>query len=389
MKQKILWLFQLAIRDSRGSRVRLLLFSSATLLGIASLSAINSFRESVSISINRQAKSVLGADLVISSTKKPSAETQSLLDSIGKEKSQECSFASMIYFVKNGDSRLVQVRALEGGFPYYGALETEPTSASLSFRNKKEALVDATVMLQFEMQIGDTIKIGKEFFTIAGRLKKTPGQTGITASVSHVVYIPYSYLETTGLVIRGSRVNYFTYYQFVDGDASLSIKKKWKQRFSQLDLRATTWADSQQDSNESLKELSKFLNMIAFIALLLGCLGVGNSVYVYMKEKINTLSILRCIGASSTDIMWVFLLQIVRNRTNKLFLRCITRYLFTNVNSPFNLQLSTHRCSFLFFSKSIFSIPFTRSSHLYSFLNPSHSKSKKYLPHRIFKVRRI
>ncbi|MDI9357200.1 MAG: FtsX-like permease family protein [Chitinophagaceae bacterium] len=311
MKQKILWLFQLAIRDSRGSRVRLLLFSSATLLGIASLSAINSFRESVSISINRQAKSVLGADLVISSTKKPSAEIQSFLDSIGRKKSQECSFASMIYFVKNGDSRLVQVRALEGGFPYYGALETEPTSASLSFRNKKEALVDATVMLQFEMQIGDTIKIGKEFFTIAGRLKKTPGQTGITASVSPVVYIPYSYLETTGLVIRGSRVNYFTYYQFVDGDASLSIKKKWKQRFSQLDLRATTWADSQQDSNESLKELSKFLNMIAFIALLLGCLGVGSSVYVYMKEKINTLSILRCIGASSTDIMWVFLLQIV------------------------------------------------------------------------------
>ena len=69
-------------------------------------------------------------------------------------------------------SRLVQVRALQGEFPYYGELETSPEDAGKSFRNRKAALVDKTLMLQYNAKPGDSIKVGEVTFEIAGTLLK-------------------------------------------------------------------------------------------------------------------------------------------------------------------------------------------------------------------------
>jgi putative ABC transport system permease protein len=96
----------------------------------------------------------------------------------------------MILFPKNNGTRLVQVRALSGQFPYYGSLETEPVSAANSFRNQQQALVDETLMLQFNAQVGDSIKVGEVTFAIAGKLLNAPGQTGFSSSIAPVVYIP-------------------------------------------------------------------------------------------------------------------------------------------------------------------------------------------------------
>src|SRR5690349_21127045 len=120
------WLLKMAWRDSRRSRSRLLLFVSSIILGIAALVAIYSLGDNMRQEIDRQAASLLGADLEISSNKQVSADIRKLADSLGDRRSEERSFTSMIYFPKNAGSRLVQVRSLGGEFPYYGELETEP-----------------------------------------------------------------------------------------------------------------------------------------------------------------------------------------------------------------------------------------------------------------------
>ena len=116
----------------------------------------------------------------------PSPKITNLVDSLKGQQSKELSFASMIFFPKNSGTRLAQIRALEGHFPYYGELETEPASAGKTFRNKKEVLVDQTLMLQYQAKVGDSLKVGEVTFLIAGILKKAPGQTGIAATVAPV-----------------------------------------------------------------------------------------------------------------------------------------------------------------------------------------------------------
>src|SRR5690242_15124713 len=119
------WLLKMAWRDSRRNRSRLLLFVSSIILGIAAMVAIYSLGDNMSDEIDKQAAALLGADLEISSNKEMSAGVRQMADSIGDRRSEQLSFTSMIYFPKTQGTRLVQVKALSGEFPYYGSLETQ------------------------------------------------------------------------------------------------------------------------------------------------------------------------------------------------------------------------------------------------------------------------
>ena len=120
------WLILMAWRDSRRNRSRLFLFISSIILGIAALVAIYSFEYNLKKDIDAQAKTLLGADLVIETNKTVSKEAMPMLMKLGDKRSEERAFASMIYFPKNEGTRLVNVRALSGEYPYYGDIETSP-----------------------------------------------------------------------------------------------------------------------------------------------------------------------------------------------------------------------------------------------------------------------
>ena len=201
-----LWVWRMALRDGRRG-LRTLLFSmSCVVLAVASVVLAFSFRENLLSSIQAQSKSLLGADLALESREAFSTDDEKLFASIGGDQSRQVGFTSMAYFSASGDSRLVQVRAISGKFPYYGALETEPVFSSSVFAKGPNALVDENVMLQFNAKVGDRIKVGNFEFTIAGSLRKIPGETLAFSLISPRIYIPMEYLDRTQLVQKGSLV---------------------------------------------------------------------------------------------------------------------------------------------------------------------------------------
>jgi putative ABC transport system permease protein len=301
----------MAWRDSRRNRSRLFLFVSSIILGIAAMVAIYSLRDNMSYEIDRQAASLLGADLEISSNKELSPATRKMADSLGEQRSEQQTFTSMIYFPKGEGTRLVQIRALSGAFPYYGNLETIPVSAGRDFRNEQAALVDQTVLLQFNAKVGDSVKIGNVSFVIAGALVSAPGQTGLAASVAPVVYIPLKWVEQTGLSQKGSRINYRFYFKFNNGVNMEKLVKNIGPRLEKEGLNYDTVESQKEDTSRSLVDLTKFLSLISFIALLLGCIGVASAIHIYVREKINSVAILRCLGATGSQAFLIYLVQIV------------------------------------------------------------------------------
>ena len=206
------WSIKMARREFRKTGVKLVLFVSAIVTGIAALVAVTSFGDNLSKDIDEQAKELLGADLLL---KKNQPIEFPEIEEIASKHALE-----MVYFPKAGDSRLTQVRALEGDFPFYGTLETIPENAESDFRSGgKKALVEKTLMAQFDAVVGDFIKVGNVNLEIIGALQKVPGQTGITATVAPAVYIPMDQLEASGLVQYGSRVNYNHYFLFPESYA--------------------------------------------------------------------------------------------------------------------------------------------------------------------------
>ncbi|GAB3167410.1 ABC transporter permease [Telluribacter humicola] len=304
------WLLQMAWRDSRRNRARLLLFISSVVLGIAALVAIYSLGDNLRQNIDNQAAELLGADLEISGSRPAGTRMQKLIDSLGTQRSEERSFASMIYFPKNGGSRLAQVRALKGEFPYYGELETQPATAAQAFRDQRQALVDQTLMLQYGAQVGDSIRLGEITFAIAGVLLKAPGQTGISTTVAPSVYIPLRYLEQTGLAQKGSRINYRYYFQLAPKTDAGGLVKLIKPRLDVEGLRYETIESQKEDTGRSFRDLTRFLALVGFIALLLGCIGVASAIHIYVREKLNSIAVLRCLGVKASQAFLIYLIQI-------------------------------------------------------------------------------
>jgi putative ABC transport system permease protein len=307
--RRLLWLWKMAWRDSRGSRQRLLLAIVAISIGMAAFSAITAFDANVRDAVQHQARSLLGADLVLSSRQPFTPETEALLAELGGEQSREISCTSMAYFPKSAAFRLVQVRALEGDFPYYGALETEPALAAYTFRTGRQAVVDDGLLLQFDAQVGDAIKIGTLTLPIAGRLKKIPGEAVAAALIKPRVYMPVAALQQTELLHKGSMVIYKAYVKVppeVDADALLETLRP---HLTASRLTGETARQRAASVGHLMTNLSRFLHLVGFIAVLLGGAGVASAIQVYITDKRNTVAILRCLGARAPQALTVYMLQ--------------------------------------------------------------------------------
>ena len=306
------WLFRMAWRDSRKSRGRLILFTTSIVLGIAALTAISSFGDNLSGDIEGQAAELLGADLMLRTNSTPDSARTAFLDSLEGDKSMIADFPSMAYFPKSEGGRLVTIRALEGDYPYYGRFQTLPSEASRSFRTgSPKALVENALLIQFGVDVGDTVRLGNQKFEIAGNLLQAPGRSGVAATVAPVIYIPMNYLNETGLIRFGSRVRYKNYFQFEEGKDVEALVDNLKPSLRKLNLRAETIEDRKRSIGTAFENLTNFLNLVGFIALLLGCLGVASAVHIYIREKISTVAILRCLGASGRQAFMIYLAQIL------------------------------------------------------------------------------
>ncbi len=300
----------MAWRDSRRNRSRLLLFISSIVLGIAALVAIYSFGDSMKKNIDLQAASLLGADLAVYSDKNPDAGVRKFLDSLGTVRSEEQTFASMVFFPKSGGSRLTQVKALGGDFPYYGTLETQPATAATAFRKGRMALVDRTLMMQFNVRTGDSVQVGNVTFQVAGAFVQGPGQRGISTLVAPAVYIPLAWLPLTGLSQRGSRISYSFYYHFNRPELVEKTMDKLDTALEQNNLSYDTVESQKRDTGRAFQDLTRFLSLVGFIALLLGCVGVASAIHIYVREKLPSVAILRCLGVKAREAFLIYLLQI-------------------------------------------------------------------------------
>lgn len=301
----------MAWRDSRRDRARLLLFSLAVTIGVAALVAIDGFGREMQRQIDGKAKELLGADLKMEANRGFSDSALVWMDSLGGVQVEERTFSSMVLAPASGQSRAVQVHALDPGYPMYGRLETVPVEAADRFFEEGQALVDRVLMQQMKLSAGDSILLGSRVFAIAGALEKVPGRNAVFSNIYAPVYIPLSTLESTELVRKGSRVEHVRYFRFDPPVEVDTLVAQNTERFRRWRVRADTVSEQQQELGAAFQDLTRFLQLVAFVSLLLGGLGVGSAVHVYVQAKVKSVAVLRCLGASGRDAFSIYLLQIV------------------------------------------------------------------------------
>jgi putative ABC transport system permease protein len=306
-----LWLFVMAWRDSRRNRGRLFLFISSVVLGIAALVSTLSFGYNLREDVDDQAKELVGADLVLRGRHGIRDSVQAMEAFAGARRSESKSMASMVFFPRTQSSRLVQLIGLSGDYPYYGTIETKPASAARNFRGKPEALVDQTLMLEFGVRVGDSIRVGTIDLVIAGALVKMPGRNQVSLTVAAPVYIPLRYIDSAGLERKGSQIESEIYYRFKPGTDMSKLMDTLGPDLDSQHVRYETVEMRKERMTRAFRDLSQFLTLISFISLLLGCIGVASSVNIYIRDKIAGVAVLRCLGLKSRAAFLIYLIQVL------------------------------------------------------------------------------
>jgi putative ABC transport system permease protein len=307
---KFSFLAKTAFRDSRKDRSKLVLFMSSIILGIAALVAINSFNDNLVKDINTEAKSLLGADIEISGNRPLGEDIKPIADSIPGERATEVELFSMGYLPQQDQSQFVRIKGLEGDFPFYGKLKTIPQEAATKYKQENSALVDDGMMLQYNVAVGDSIRLGEKMFKIGGRLLSVFGGGGLGSSFAPSIYIPKNSIAETKLIQPGSLVDYAYYYKVPEEFDADAWQDRVNRKFRDNSMRIETVEEQKEDLKEAFSSLNNFLNLIALVSLLLACIGVASSVLIYVKNKIPSIAIFRCLGMKGNEAFFIYLLQI-------------------------------------------------------------------------------
>ena len=304
------FILKMAWRDTRASRRRLLLFSLAIVLGVAALVAVGSLRDNLSRAIEDQTKTLLGADLTVTSRAKLGEDAQKFVDGLGGEQAREISFNSMLVLPSaGGQTRLVQVRAVEGAFPFYGKFDAVPADAHASLQAGLNAVLEESLMVQFGLKPGDKVKLGNAEFTVTGGLLAVPGESAAVATMAPRVFIPLAPVTDTALLKEGSLARHRVYFKFAPGFDVEALVGRMRDRFRELRLGFDTVEERKRELGQSIRNVNSFLSLVGFASLFLGAIGVASAVHAHIRQKVPTVAILRCLGASARTSFSIYLLQ--------------------------------------------------------------------------------
>jgi putative ABC transport system permease protein len=309
---KLGMLSRLAWRESRTARRRLLLYMSSISLGVAALVAIDSFASNTQDSVRAQSRSLLGGDVAFSSNQKFPAAIDSLFDSLatsGLATARVTTFGSMAFVERTGGTRLAQVRGITANYPLYGEVVTEPAGAWRRLRDAPVAVVDPTLLVALDARVGDTLTVGYAKFEIAGAITSVPGDPGIASAIGPRVFVADRWLSETQLLGFGSRAQYEAFVRLPPGVNSPKWAAPLRPQMLKANVRMRTVVQQEINFTEAIGQMASFLGLVGLIALLLGGVGVASGVHAFVTRKVDTVAVLRCLGATSSQVLYIYVLQ--------------------------------------------------------------------------------
>jgi putative ABC transport system permease protein len=307
----------------------MILLVAAVAIGVAALVAINSFTRNLLAAIDRQGQALLGADIRFSSRVPPTPRLEALIDTIADEalttlcQRGECGltaddivahrtdFDAMAYVPRTEGTRFARVNAVEGPYPFYGKIVTSPAGQWQQLAGGRRAIVDPALLTSLAASVGDTIVLGEGSFEIIAAIEDIPGAAGVASAFTPRVFISAQWLEATKLITFGSRVSYRTYLRLADEAAAEPIADEYGPLLRPDRIRIWTAKRDREEMLQDLDQLGRYLGLVALIALLLGGLGVASAVNVFVKQKRETIAVLRCLGATSRQVFATYLTQAI------------------------------------------------------------------------------
>jgi putative ABC transport system permease protein len=306
----------MVVRELRSSWRRLLFFFVCVAIGVGAIVALRSVIQSVRLGLVREARAIVSADVVISTNRPWTASVRERVDRKLAEtpvlqRIESVETATMVRPENGAVAKMVELKGVQRGYPMYGQLVL---ADGLTYRHEllqnRGALVRPDLLVQFGVRTGDHIVVGGQLFTIRGVITQEPGRRVGAFSFGTRVLVDYEDLQATGLLAFGSRANYSIMLRVRD-DAVGPLVRDLRRDFQNDFVNARSYKSTEDDIGEDLLRAENYLSLVGFIMVILGGIGVWSVTRVFVRQKIKSVAILKCIGATTRLVLATYVVQVV------------------------------------------------------------------------------
>jgi len=314
----MMFVLRMAVRETRASWRRLLFFFVCIAVGVAAIVALRSVIQSVRGVVNSEARALVGADVVISTTRDwPDEARQKIerhLATAGAFARTETTETPTMVRPADPATRIAKVaelRAVQAMYPLYGTILLQGGQTySHSLLEQHGALVRPELLSALQLKVGDQIAVGQTMFTIRGVIAREPGGGPGGFSLGPRIYIDYADLASTGLLSFGSRAQRLMFVRVPDSrvaDLMTALRRDLRQDF----INSRSYRSREDQVGRDFDRAEDYLSLVGLVIVILGGIAVSSVTRVFILQKIRSIAVLKCIGARSAQIITVYILQVL------------------------------------------------------------------------------
>ena len=310
---------RIAAREMRSSRGKFFFVVLSVAIGVAALTGVRGFSSSFRGTLLNRARSIMAADLSARMFQQPTREEQKGLDEIaasGVEMTPVTELLSMASAAKTLDPLLVSLKAVDPGlYPFYGTVELA-SGAKLRQKLTPDTVVVADdLLVRLKLKVGDELKIGTKVFRIAAVVVNEPDRLSGNFAAGPRVLISRAGLEASGLLAPGSHAGQRYLFKVPKPRGSAQISDAavadLKARLEKLlpEAQVIDYRETNPALTQGLDRATSLLSLMSLVALVLGAIGVAMAMRAHLQQRLDTIAIMKSLGARSGQIMKIYLLQ--------------------------------------------------------------------------------
>lgn len=303
---------KIAWRELDAARTKFAFVIFAVAVGVAALSGVKGFGHAFKGMLLKNAKQLIAADVQAQMWGMPTAEQLSRLDKIAAHFGRMTRVTELVSMSGSAHERvpqMVSVKAVDPSvYPYYGSLVTKPRQPlGRLLQNDSSAVVTPELLTRLKAGMGDVIRLGGKDFRITGVLVSEPDRLASGFGPGMRVLISRRGLDRTGLIQFGSRAAQRFLFE-LEPDVNLDeIKAQLKATFPRVFI--SDYREGSPAVGRAVDNTTTFLSLISLIALIVGSLGVAMAMHSHLEQRMDTIAIMKAIGARTGQVLRIYLLQ--------------------------------------------------------------------------------
>jgi len=310
---------KIAAREMSSSRGKFFFVILSVAIGVAALTGVRGFSSSFRSTLLNRARSIMAADLSARMFQQPTPDQQRGLDEIaasGVEITPVTELLSMASSPKTLDPLLISLKAVDPAmYPFYGTVELAPAAELKNVLSSGTVVVADDLLVRLHLEVGDQLKIGTQLFQIASVVSNEPDRLSGSFAAGPRVFISRTGLDASGLLAPGSHAGQRYLFKVPKPRNGAPISDKavadLKARLEKLlpEAQIIDYRETNPALTQGLDRATSLLSLMSLVALVLGAVGVAMAMRAHLQQRLDTIAIMKSLGARSGQIMKIYLLQ--------------------------------------------------------------------------------